>query len=76
MTSFVQILICDTGCMSAAITPMAAYRVGFKRKDFRMNGAGRGALGAIGAVVMQFHMVTEAGQVEGVPRASLWEYSS
>ena len=76
MTSFVQILICDTGCMSAAIPPMAAYRVGFKRKDFRMNGAARGALGAIGAVVMQFHMVTEAGQVEGVPPASLWEYSS
>jgi hypothetical protein len=68
MTSFVQILICDTGCMSAAIPPMAAYRVGFKRKDFipvvsRMNGAGRGDLGVIGAVVMQFHMVTEAGQM-------------
>jgi hypothetical protein len=54
--------------MSAAIPPMAAYMVGFKRKDFipvvsRMNGAGRGDLRVIRAVVMQFHMVTEAGQM-------------
>ena len=27
-----------------------------------MNGAGKGDLGVVGAVVMQFHMVTEAGQ--------------
>ena len=51
------------GCMSAAIPHGAAYRVGFKRKDFipvvsRMNGAGRGDLGVIVAVVMQFHMAT------------------
>ena len=68
MTSCVQISVCDTGCMSADIQPMAPYKVGFKRKDFipvtsRMNGAGRGDLGVIGAVVMQFHMVTEAGQM-------------
>jgi hypothetical protein len=68
MTSCVQISVCDTGCMSAAISPAAAYKVGLKKKDFipvvsRMNGAGRGDLGVIREVVMQFHMVTEAGQM-------------
>ena len=68
MTSCVQISVWETGCLSAAIPPAAAYKVGFKRKDFipvtsRMNGAGRGDLGVVGAVVMLFHMVTEAGQM-------------
>ena len=67
MTSCVQISVCDTGCMSATIPPAAAHKVGFKRKDIipmtsGMNGAGKGDLGVVGAVVMQFHMVTEAGQ--------------
>ena len=67
MTSCVQRSVCDTGCMSAAIPPTAAYKVGFRRKNFiqmtsRMNGAGRGYLGVIGAVV-KFHMVTETGQM-------------
>ena len=68
MTSSVQTSVCDTGCMSTAIPPEAAYKVGFRRKDFipvtsRMNGAGRSDLGVIGAVVMQFHMVTETGKM-------------
>ena len=53
--------------MSTAIPPSAAYKVGFKRKDFipvasRMNGAGRDDLGVTGAVVMQFSISTETGQ--------------
>ena len=53
--------------MSATIPPAAAHKVGFKRKDIipmtsGMNGAGKGDLGVVWAVVMQFHMVTEAGQ--------------
>ena len=32
MTSCVQISVCDTGCMSAAIPPGAAYKVGYSRK--------------------------------------------
>ena len=68
MTSCVQPIVCDSGCQSTAIPPTAAYKVGFKRKDFfpvtsRMNGAGRSDLGVIGAVVMQFHTVTKAGQM-------------
>ena len=67
ITSCTQVCVCDTGCMSTAIPPSAAYKVGFKRKDFipvasRMNGAGRDDLGVTGAVVMQFSISTETGQ--------------
>ena len=46
MTSCVQPIVCDSGCQSTAIPATAAYKVGFRRKDFfpitsRMNGAGR-----------------------------------
>ena len=67
MTSCTQACVCDTGCMSTAIPPSAAYKVGFKKKDFipvasRMNGAGRDDLGVIGAVVMQFSIATDTGK--------------
>ena len=66
MNSKMQTIVCDTGCMSTAIPPTAAYMVGFKRKDFipvvsRMNGAGRSDLGVIGAVVMEFNMTGDSG---------------
>ena len=29
-----QIVVCDTGCMSTAVPPAAAYKVGLKKRDF------------------------------------------
>ena len=63
--SSTQTVICDTGCMSTAIPPAAAYRVGLKKKDFipvvsRLNGVDKSDLGVIGAVVMKFQIRTDA----------------
>ena len=39
-------VVCDTGCMSTVLPPNAAYKMGFKKKDFmpvvsRINGTGK-----------------------------------
>ena len=56
-----QIVVCDTGCMSTAVPPAAAYKVGLKKRDFipvasRLNGVDKSDLGVIGAVVMKFQL--------------------
>ena len=57
LKSFIDTVICDTGCMSTAIPLAVAHRLGFKKKTLIpvstcMNGAGKNDLGVIGALVM------------------------